>query len=101
MANMTGMRVQASGVRPTDTGVDGGVDLDVTCEINGLSHEGEVTLVPSRNGEYVAYGNSADMWVSGGLLSWLADIDEGRELADLLSDLESVAARSAEARVQS
>lgn len=88
------MRVNASGARATSYGVERGVDVDVTCEIAGLTCEGEVTLVPSHDGGYETYG-SPDQWVSGGLLVWLHALDEGVSLDDVLSDLESAAARCA------
>lgn len=92
---MSALRVTACNPRPTDTNLCHGVDVDVTCEIAGLTCEGEVTLIPSHGGGYEAYGMGPDYWVSGGLLAWLRTLDEGVALEDILSDLEAAAAKCA------
>lgn len=92
---MSALRVTACNPRATNTDVRDGVDVDVTCEIAGLRCEGEVTLVPDRDGGYEAYGMGADCWVSGELLAWLRTLDEGVALDDMLADLEAAAARCA------
>ena len=89
------IRVNASGARATSYGVERGVDVDVTCEIAGLTCEGEVTLVTSRGGGYEAYGYGPNQWVSGALLQWMRTLDDSVSLADMLRDLESAAARCA------
>jgi hypothetical protein len=84
--------VAASVATETTTGVQGGLDVDVTVTIDGVDHEGEVTLVPDAiNGGHCAYGPSADYWVSGGLLKVLQDSFEGASFREALSKIESAA----------
>lgn len=62
------IEVKASNARPTNTGVEGALDVDVAVRIDGTEVEGEVTL-GKINGLWVAYGDAPDYWVSGGLLA--------------------------------
>jgi hypothetical protein len=91
------MNVRTSIATETTTGVEGGLDVNVTVEINGLDCDGEVTLVQdSVNGGWCAYGPAPEYWVSGALLSWLQGLDEGYELTEILSKIERAAERSCE-----
>lgn len=88
--------VSASNARPTSCGVTDGVDVDVTITLDGERYCGEVTLAPDHRGKYVAYGNAADMWVSGALLARLQRGDGGTyNLRDVLNEIEAEAARVA------
>jgi hypothetical protein len=86
--------VTASNVRPTDTGVRHGVDVDVTVAIDGRTMGGEVTLVPGDydRTRYVAWG-APDNWVDSRLLAWLPD---GRDaLRECLDAIEAEASATA------
>jgi len=82
--------ITASNVRPSQYGASG---WDVDIEIGGL--RGEVTLVRGHEGPE-AFGDAADMWVSGDLLDGLRG-RHGKGLAAALNDIEAAAALAVEA----
>jgi len=67
---LTATGASASDARPTDTGVDGGWDVDVELELSdGRVLSGEVTLRRHGGcGQWADWGGSPDYWVSGALL---------------------------------
>lgn len=65
--------ITASNPRPTDTGVTGGIDFDVSIALDGRALTGEVTLAPGRDGDLEPYGDP-DHWVSGALLAELREL---------------------------
>ena len=80
--------VTASNARPTRTGVERGVDVDVSVTLdNGETLAGHVTLLPAADGRqvYESWGDCPDCWISHGLLDGLGD-------AGGLSTIESAAA---------
>jgi hypothetical protein len=65
------MTITTSTIRPTTTGLRGG--LDVTVTVDGV--EGEATVhVDEINGGYRAAGDSVDMWLSGNLCRLPRDV---------------------------
>lgn len=102
---ITVTHVAASCPTPTTTGVDHGIDLDVTVTLSdGSELEGEVTLVPAQDGrpEYEVYGppgdGGAEYWVSSGLLDALAAAcgdDTGRRFPDGLREISDAAVTAA------
>lgn len=96
--------------RPTDTGVKGAIDLDVTLRLD-LGHdadgretdgtvdvEGEITLAHDHAGEWVAYGPAPDYWVSGNLLAKIQDaMCDSDTMGKLLCEIAARAARVIEA----
>jgi hypothetical protein len=72
----------------------GAVDVDVTIRIGGRTVEGEVTLVPSddgnRAGVLVAYG-SPDHWISRSMLAALETLPPSA-FREALSEIENAAA---------
>jgi len=84
--------VVACYARPTATGVDGGVDVDVTVTLaSGEMVEGEVTLVRSLfcRHVFVSWGQP-DNWVDDRLLSRLRALDTD-DYRDALALIEAVA----------
>lgn len=85
------MHVAASAATETTTGVERGLDVDVTVTIDGIDHEGEVTLLPDeQTGEYGAWGQPAN-WISGSLLRVLETEFSGSDFRGALSQIESAA----------
>lgn len=71
------VKATASNARPSDTGVDNGLDVDVVVWIDDGNPQvapqrfsGEVTLVQDHNGDWSSWGQ-ADHWVDGALLAEL------------------------------
>lgn len=92
---LTAMHVIASHVRPTDTGVDGALDVDVEIAVDGCEFAGEVTLVrrDDRREEWAAWGGR-DHWVQGALLRALDAHLSDRRVKDVLEEVEAVAAEA-------
>lgn len=67
------IEVTAEFPRETETGVCGGIDIDVMVTRGAWSAEGEITLVPDahRCDTWVSYGDGPDTWVSSDLLGHL------------------------------
>jgi hypothetical protein len=80
------LSVEASNARPSSTGVDNGVDVDVTISWfgTGKTARGTVTLVPHEDPQagLGAWG-APDNWVSGGLLLELAGLSRDEYRAAL------------------
>lgn len=80
--------IAVSEARPTDTGVDSGLDVNVTLTIGDLEVEGEVTLAPHSDprekGRYVAYGDSPETWVTDSILRHLRKRDDWRAVLNLI-----------------
>lgn len=94
----TTIEATANNVRATKTGVDGGLDIDVAVTIDGVSYEGEVTLVRDHGDEWRAYGPSADYWISGALLAQLERLGADR-MREALRAIEGAAAAACEGAV--
>lgn len=101
---MSQIQIQASNARPTTTGVNGAVDVNVHVTLpDGREVRGEVTLCPAEDGRpvYESWGGGADHWVSGGLLAELYAVAEGdtgidREaLRTMLREIEAAAQEEA------
>lgn len=96
------VKVIASKPRPTTTGVDRGVDVDVTVTmLDGHKVDGEVTLLPREDGTptYDSWG-STDNWLGGALLAELyaqREAAEDRRAAwdDYLDAIRDAASRAA------
>jgi len=75
--------VVAGTASPTTTGVEGGIDVDFTLTLNGVEHEGEVTLLPHEDGRpgYSSWG-APDNWVDSRTLRAIRDLDR-----DVYSDI--------------
>lgn len=89
---MTTNKTQAKNARPTCTGVERAIDLDVHMhDADMCVMHGEVTL--AWDGRWAPYGTDPAMWVSGGLLARLraTDLDEADEL-DMLAEVAAEAA---------
>lgn len=86
--------IGTSNARPTSTGVDNGVDVNVTLIVDGVEHRGEVTLTPAQDGRptFEAYGSDPSMWVSGALWGIIRDLPDYRSV---LSGIEARAAETA------
>lgn len=89
----------AENPRPTATGVERGVDVDVVVSYRGKEFVGEVTLLPHEDGRpgYGRWG-STDHWVSNGLLADLQGHCDEDELARSLDVIEAAAAEAAKGR---
>jgi hypothetical protein len=87
------VRVRASNARPTETGVDRGVDVDFVLTIDGATLNGEVTLLPAEDGSlvYRAWGSCPDHWLDGRTVTALRDLpnDEYRTVLDAIEDATS------------
>jgi len=93
------IKVYASNARPTTTGVEAGVDVDVSVTLpDGREIDGEVTLLPAEDGRprFEAWG-SPENWMSWGLLRDLRAMTDGNAgaLRDILSDIASAAGDAA------
>lgn len=90
--------VEAWNPVPSDC-LPGGIDVDVTVTLGEVDLTGEVTLCPDRiNGGWVAYGDGAEHWVSGGLLRELAArCRDGRDTGALRGVLDEIEAAAVEA----
>lgn len=96
--DVTVSRITVGTATETTTGVDGGVDVDVTVTLSdGAELSGEVTLVPDRAapGEWRPYGDEPSMWVESSLLVGLGRCDD---LTAALSAIESAANEEARMR---
>lgn len=99
---MSELHVAASIATETTTGVDRGLDVDVTVTLpDGSEVDGEVTLVPNADGTpgYEAYGMGPDFWVSGPLLRALQGAYKGDDegLTEALREIERAAAKECRA----
>jgi len=91
--------VVAKNVRATDTGVRGGKDVDIAVTLaSGETVRGEITMVRGRACPtmWVAYGQTADTWVSGPLLARLIAELEPAALRAALKTIEEQAAAAIE-----
>lgn len=58
-------KIDCNHLTPTQTGVDGGVDMDVRVHLNDHFVDVEVTLVPDAvNGGWTVYGSDPHQWCS-------------------------------------
>ena len=77
------IETEASVPSPTDTGVDGGVDVDVTVHIGDASVTGEITLIRrDSDGEWSSWG-SRDHWCCQELL----DVVDAHPTLPVLDDV--------------
>lgn len=78
MANEISVRINRT--YPSDHVSNDGIralDCDVTLTIGGHTHTGGVTLLPRQcDGGYDSWGDTPALWVSGGLLAELQDLDD-------------------------
>jgi hypothetical protein len=100
MARQTTIQTITCGtVTPTDTGVEGGVDVDLTVALSdGTELSGSVTLVRDRDsrGMWRAYGDEPSTWVEAQLLDALAArLGHGSDLTVALAAVESEAVGAA------
>lgn len=87
------LTVKAGTVRETTTGVERGLDVDVTVTLTGgRVIEGKVTLLPAADGRprYESWGDP-DHWVDGRLLRDLRDAFPATGPHDALFEIESAA----------
>ena len=92
---MATVQVECSNARATDTGVEGGVDVDVAATSAGRVLVGVVTLLPAEDGRprYVSWGHPEN-WVSSPLLSEIASLPHA-EYREVLGEIEAAAAEAA------
>ena len=92
------IEITAQNARPTDTGVNGAMDVYVEITMDGREICGDVTMVRHElTGEWVPYGNAADYWVSGRMLRELSDLRSGQKLCELLAKIARVAGEAIDA----
>lgn len=85
--------VDAAHARETETGVEGGMDVDVSVSVDGLELSGGVTLVRDHTGEWSSWG-SRDHWVSGDLLQLMGSHMSDARCIEVLDAIEGAAARA-------
>ena len=75
----------------------GGWDVDVTVILDGVRHEGEVTLLPAKSdGVTPSAWGGPENWISNGLLGVLRDLDSD-SFSDVLGEIEMAAFRAVKA----
>lgn len=91
----TAYLVYACNVRPTAAGPAGGVDLDVSIEIERGQPpiDGFVTLMPRADGRnvYVRHGRAANFWISPAMMDLLRARLSGADLERALECIEDAA----------
>jgi hypothetical protein len=90
----TQITVTAGCVSPTTTGVERGVDVDFTLELDGKTIEGEVTLLPREDGSpgYASWGQP-DHWLDGRTLARLRALDLSHDdYRSILTEIETACA---------
>ncbi len=90
-----GIHVEAGIATATDTGVEGGVDVCFTLTLDGVEHDGEVTLLPHADGRpgYGIWG-VLDHWLDGRTVALLRDRDREDD-GDILDAIEAACAPEA------
>ena len=79
--------------RHTTTGVENGVDVEFSFAGYGLSIEGEVTLIPDRNGDWASWGAPSN-WLSSEALEQLLALADN-DFRAALNAIEAATAREA------
>lgn len=88
--------VSATNPGPTKHDVEGGVDVQVSIEIDGARIDGEVTLAPSDYDRRLSSWGQPDCWVGGTLLAPIDRLGLDRNsYAEVLSEIESAAQAAA------
>lgn len=95
---LTVVDVDASHPRKSETGVERGVDVDVTIELSdGRTLDGEVTLLPCADGRpgYETWGDRSN-WLDNAVLRVLQDELHEDDCDDAMVAIASAAASCAE-----
>lgn len=92
---MSKINATASNPRPTSTGVERGIDVDVNVTVGEAFRSASVTLLPAEDGRpvYEAWG-APDHWLDGGTLRVLRALDHDTYRA-ALNAIEAAASRAA------
>ena len=72
--------VTASFPTPTDTGVDGAMDVDVDVEIGDKTYNGGVTLIKDHHGDWSSWG-CRDNWMDQPLLDAMDSVEDPDDLS--------------------
>jgi len=82
--------VSADNPRLTDCEIEGGMDVDFTFEGFGMCVAGEALIVKNTMGDWAAYGNAPDHWVSGEALDELKKLSPDK-FRQALSEIQGAA----------